>query len=355
MTPPAAVVASVPVPAGAGLAAHRAARRRRGVAVVGGLAALALALFVATMMLGSYRLGAWDVVAATLGIGGDPSVEFVVRELRLPTAVTGLAAGLALGVAGVVFQRLLANPLASPDFVGVSSGASVAAVAAITLYGASSAGISVAALAGAFLTCLLVYLLAWRDGVSGYRFVLIGIGIAEFMYAICGVLIARAEMFDARAATAWLVGSVGYAGQGQLRALLAACAALLPLALVLARPLRALELGDDAASALGVGVERCRLALIGVAIALVAFATAAVGPILFVALMAGPIAARVLGPARGLLAAAGLVGAVIVLSADLVAVHALPVVLPTGVVTGAIGAPYLIWLLATANRAGRGG
>jgi len=353
VTPPVAVAA--PVPAAPGLAAHHAARRRRTLVVICALAAVVAGLFVATMMLGSYRLGAWDVVAATLGIGDDASVEFVVRELRLPTAVTGLAAGLALGVAGVTFQRLLGNPLASPDFVGVSSGAGVAAVAAITIFSAGSVGISVAALAGAVVTSVLVYLLAWRDGVSGYRFVLIGIGISEFMYAITGYLVARADMFDARAAVAWLIGSVGYAGQGQLRALLGACAVLVPLALVLARPLRALELGDEAASALGVGVERCRLALIGVAIALVAFATAAVGPILFVALMAGPIAARVLGPARGLLVASGLVGAVIVLSADLVAVHALPAVLPTGVVTGAIGAPYLIWLLATANRAGRGG
>ena len=184
---------------------------------------------------------------------------------------------------------------------------------------------------------------------------LIGISISEFMYSIAGYLVARADKSDARAATAWHVGSVGYAGTGQLRALLVAVAVLVPLALVLARALRTLELGDDAASALGVGVERSRLALIGVAIVLVAFATAAVGPILFVALMSGPIAGRLLGPAPGLLVASGLVGAVIVMAAALVAVHALPAVLPTGVVTGAIGAPYLIWLLATANRAGRGG
>jgi iron complex transport system permease protein len=353
VTPPAAIAA--PAPAAPALAAHRAARRRRGLLVIGALAGLALALFVLTMMLGSYRLGAWDVVAATLGVGGDPSMEFVVRELRLPTAVTGLVAGVALGMGGIVFQRLLGNPLASPDFVGVSSGASLAAVAGITLFGATSAGISVAALCGALASCALVYLLAWRDGVSGYRFVLIGIGISEFMLSITGYLVARADMFDARAASAWLVGSVGYAGSGQLRALLVAVAVLAPLALVLARSLRALELGDDAASALGAGVERSRLALIAVAIVLVAFATAAVGPILFVALMAGPIAARLLGPSPGALAAAGLVGAVIVMAADLVAVHALPAVLPTGVVTGAIGAPYLIWLLVTANRAGRGG
>ena len=139
------------------------------------------------------------------------------------------------------------------------------------------------------------------------------------------------------------------------RALLAAVVILLPAALLLARPLGTLELGDDAAKALGARVEACRLGLIAVAIVLVAFATAAAGPILFVALIAGPVARRLLGPAPGAIAAAALVGAIIVLSSDLVAVHVLPIALPTGVVTGAIGAPYLVWLLITANRAGRGG
>jgi iron complex transport system permease protein len=153
----------------------------------------------------------------------------------------------------------------------------------------------------------------------------------------------------------WLVGSVGHAGPAQLQALWVAVVLLVPLALVLDRPLRALELGDDAARMLGVRVELCRLGLIAVAITLIAFATAAAGPIMFVALIAGPIAMRLLGPASGGILAAALVGAVIVLAADLVAEHLLPAALPTGVVTGAIGAPYLMWLLVTANREGRGG
>jgi iron complex transport system permease protein len=319
------------------------------------LAGVALALFVVTMLVGSYGLGPWDVIASALHVTSDPSTDFVVRELRLPTALTALAVGLAFGVAGVVFQTLLANPLASPDFVGVTSGASLFAVAAIVLFNAGSAGISLAALVGALVSAALVYLLAWRDGITGYRFILIGIGVSQFMTSIAGYIIVKADIYDAREAMTWLVGSVGRAGAGQLNLVLAAVAILLPAALLLGRALRALELGDDAARALGVRVEIARLALIAVSIVLIAAATAAAGPIMFVALLAGPIARRLLAPAPGAILAAALVGAIIVLAADLIANHALPVALPTGVVTGSIGAPYLIWLLATANRQGRGG
>jgi iron complex transport system permease protein len=344
-----------PAAARRAVAAHRAARRRRALLVTSALTLLVGTLFVVTMMIGSYGLGAWDVIASSLHLRDDPGVDFVVRELRLPTALTCLGVGIALGVAGLVFQQLLANPLASPDFVGISSGASLFGVSAIVLFHVTSAGISLAALAGALVSAVLVYLLAWRDGISGYRFILIGIGVSELMLALVGYMVARAEQWDARAASAWLIGSVGYAGTGQLRALFLVLALLVPAALVLHRALRALELGDDAATALGARVEAYRLALIGIAIVLVGFATAAAGPLLFVALLAGPIARRLVGPAGGVLLAAGLVGAIIVFAADLVALLALPAALPTGVVTGAIGAPYLIVLLATTNRAGRGG
>jgi iron complex transport system permease protein len=340
---------------GDSVSAHRSTRRRRTLVVTSVLGAGAFALFVVTMMIGSYPLGPWEVIASTFHLEADPAIDFVVRELRLPTAATGLGVGLALGVSGLVFQRLLANPLASPDFVGVSSGASLFAVSSIILFNAGSAGISVAALAGALVSAGLVYVLAWRDGISGYRFILIGIGISEFMFAIVGYMVAKADIYDAREALTWLVGSVGQAGQGELRVLLVAVAVLLPVAILLDRSLRALELGDDAATALGVRVEVSRLALIAVSIALIAFATAAAGPIMFVALVAGPIARRLLGTTSGGILAAAFVGAIIVLASDLVAEHLLPVALPTGVVTGAVGAPYLIWLLATANREGRGG
>lgn len=344
-----------PAQAGALLDAHLASERRRSIAIAATLGAIALALCITTMMVGSYALNPWQVVASLLGIGGDSGIDFVVREVRLPTATTALFSGMALGVAGVVFQRLLANPLASPDFVGVSAGAGLFAVTAIVLFSVSSIVISGAALAGAAVSASLIYVLAWRDGISGYRFILIGIGVSEFMYALIGYLIVRAKFTDARAAMTWLMGSVGQADTAQIWVLVVAVAALLPLALLLGRPLRMLELGDDTATGLGLRTEPARLALIAVSLLLIAVATAAVGPIMFVALMAGPIASRLLRGGPGLILCSALIGATIVLAADLIAVHALPVQLPTGVITGAIGAPYLLWLLATTNREGRGG
>jgi iron complex transport system permease protein len=319
------------------------------------LALVAFALFILTMMIGSFYVPAWDVIMSAFHLRDEPSVDFIVRDLRLPTATAALAVGFALGVSGLLFQKLLGNPLASPDFVGISSGASMFAVSAIILFGAGSSMISASALAGALVSAFIIYLLAWRDGISGYRFILIGIALSQFMLAIIGYIVARAELYEARQAMTWLVGTVGQAGSTELRVLLGALLILVPVALMLQRPLRVLELGDDTAKALGAHVELSRLALIAVAIVLIGFATAVAGPIMFVALIAGPIAQRIVGHSGGGIMAAGLVGSIIVLGADLTAHHVVPVDLPTGVITGIIGAPYLIWLLATVNREGRGG
>jgi iron complex transport system permease protein len=337
------------------VATGRRTRRRRAGSVTVALALVAFALFILTMMVGSYYVPAWDVITSAFHLRDDPSVDFIVRDLRLPTATAALAVGFALGVSGLLFQKLLGNPLASPDFVGISSGASLFAVSAIILFGAGSAMISASALAGALVSALLIYLLAWRDGISGYRFVLIGIGLSQFMMSIVGYIVARAELYEARQAMTWLVGTVGQAGSTELRTLLVALVVLVPAALLLQRQMRVLELGDDTAKALGARVELSRLALIAVSIVLIGFATAVAGPIMFVALIAGPIAQRLVGHSGGGIIAAGLVGSIIVLGADLVAHHVVPVDLPTGVITGIIGAPYLIWLLATVNREGRGG
>ena len=335
--------------------ADRRARRRRGHVVTVSLAVLACALFVLTMMVGSYFVSGIDVVRSLLHVSDDAGVDFIVQELRLPRATAALAVGLALGISGTLFQQLLANPLASPDFIGISSGASLAAVSGIIVFQLGGYGISALALVGALGSAALIYLVAWRGGISGYRLILVGIGVSQFMLSIVTYLIARANIYEAREAMHWLVGSIGQSGGPELRALVGSLLVLGPVALVLNRPLRALELGDDTAAALGTRVELSRLGLIAVSIALVAFATSVAGPIAFVALVAGPIAHRILGPAPGGIIASALVGASIVLAADLVSQHLLPLALPTGVVTGAVGAPYLIWLLATVNRQGRGG
>ncbi|WP_326557518.1 FecCD family ABC transporter permease [Micromonospora sp. NBC_01796] len=339
----------------AALRHNRRRRAGRSVVVTGALTVTVAALFVLTMMVGSFRIGAGEVIASVLHLSDNPSVDFVVRGLRLPTASSALAVGLALGASGTIFQQVLRNPLASPDFVGITSGAGLTAVTGIVIFQVSGLLVSGLALGGAIVAALLMYVLAWRDGVTGYRFILIGIGVAVFFDGLVGYVLSRAQLFEARQAMHWLTGSVGQASTTELRLLFGALVVLLPLALMLQRPLQALELGDDAARTLGTRTELSRAALLGTAVILVAFAVAVAGPIAFVALVAGPIANRLLGPATGGIPAAALVGAALLLSADLVAVHLLPTPLPTGVVTGAVGAPYLLWLLATTNRQGAGG
>ncbi len=342
-------------PVSAGLRRIRFSARRRELVVTAALGALALGLFVLTLGVGSTYLPPGDVIASLLGISSDPGVDFIVIDLRLPVAAAALCVGIALGVAGTIFQRLLANPLAAPEFVGVSAGSSLAAVAGIVLFSWSGYGISMAALLGAVGGAALIYALAWRDGINGYRLILIGIGATQLMLALVTYLIARAEIREAREAMHWLVGSIGQGGTAELRALAIALVILAPAALLMNRSLSALELGDDAARALGVRVESARLGLIAIAVALVGFSTAVAGPIAFVALAAGPIAERVASTAQRGILAAGFVGASIVLASDLIAQHLAPVALPTGVVTGAVGAPYLLWLLARLNREARSG
>jgi iron complex transport system permease protein len=345
----------LPVAVAARSRRHRLHRRRRGLVVTSLLGALAFVLFVLTLAIGSTYVPPVDVLASVFGLSSNQGVDFIVNGLRLPIAASALCVGLALGIAGTLFQRLLANPLAAPELIGISAGASLAAVAGIVLFAWSGYAISIAGLLGAFAGAALIYSLAWRGGVSGYRLILIGIGISELMLSLVTYLVAKAEIYDAREAMHWLVGSIGQAGTAELRALIVALLILVPVAVGLNGALRALELGDESARTLGVRVETARLGLIAVAVALVAFATAVAGPIAFVALVAGPIAQRLLGPTQGSILAAAFVGASIVLAADLVSQQALPVALPTGVVTGAIGAPYLLWVLVGMNREGRGG
>ena len=337
-------------PVRADLRADRQGRRRRALLVNSGLLVLVAVLVTVSLTMGSVRLSARQVLLSLLGAMDNEAVNFVVRDLQWPQARAAVAAGLALGIAGTLFQHLLRNPLASPDFVGVSSGASVAAVAGIVIHDFGGVGIPVLAVAGALLSSLLMYALAWKDGISGYRFILIGIGISTFMYGVIGFLLTRSRLQEAREAMHWLVGTVGQSGNTEVNILLMALAVLVPLSLVLRRMLRALELGDDTSRTLGTRTEAARLALILVGVVLTGLATAVAGPLVFVALVAGPVADRLLGPATGGLLAAGAVGASLVLASDYVAVNLLPMQLPTGVVTGAVGAPYLLWLLATTNR-----
>ncbi|TKV29341.1 iron ABC transporter permease [Arthrobacter sp. NamB2] len=318
------------------------------------VAGIVLVLFAVNILLGSYTVTIPDFFRI-LGGADIPGASFIVLESKLPRAVIGLMIGVAFGIAGAVFQTMLRNPLASPDIIGISYGASASAVAAIVLFGAAGAAVSFSALIGALVVAAAIYLISRRGGVAGYRLILVGIGFAAVMHAVVNFLITRADLRTAAEAVLWLSGSLNSSNWDRVAVLLACLVVLVPVAAVLSRSLRGLELGDDAAAGLGVRVEASRLWLMFTAVALAAVATAAAGPVASVAFLAGPIASRLLAN-RSSLAMAALVGAVIVLAADFVAANLIPgASLPVGVVTGALGAPFLLWLLATANRSGQGG
>lgn len=332
---------------------HRHARRTA--TVVGGLVLLLAALATVALLLGDAALTPAEVGSALVG-QAEPVVRFVVVELRLPRLLTAVVVGLCLGASGAVFQSVVRNPLASPDIVGITASAGATGVVGVVLLGLSGAALSGTVLAGALVAALLVYALAWRQGVQGYRLVLVGIGVAAFATAATSYVLTRADVRDAQVAYAWLTGSLNGAAWGPFVTLAASAVVLLALLAAQTRALRALELGDDAAAGLGTRAERARLLLVLTAVALAAVAVAASGPIAFVALMAAPIARRLVGATGVTLTASALVGAAILSASDLVAQFAVPgTSYPVGVVTGLVGAPYLVWLLARTNRTGAGG
>jgi iron complex transport system permease protein len=317
--------------------------RPRMIAVGLALAVVTLVPFCYGMTIGSFPISLPGVVSALFG-NGEPGAVYIVRDLRLPRAVTGLLVGLAFGMAGALFQTVTRNPLASPDIVGVNQGAAALAVAGITL-GFGSA--PVLGVIGGLGAGLLVYLLSWSRGTTGYRFILVGVGVAAACTSITDFLMTRAQIFEAQLAMGWLVGNLNDREWSHVQPLAVALVVLAPVAVFLGPWMRQLQLGEDVATGLGTPVRFATLALLVTGVGLATFATAAAGPVLFVALVSPQIAQRLAGMAWPPLIVSGLTGSAVVLSADVLSRVTLPSAnLPVGVVTGALGAPVLLWLLA---------
>lgn len=328
---------------------RRRARRRTGVTIALGMGVIVV--FAASLMIGQTFYPIDEVVRVILG-ETVPGASFTVGELRLPRAVLAVLAGLAFGIAGVTFQTMLRNPLASPDIIGITAGAGAAAVFGIVVLSLGDTAVSMLAVAGGLLTALAIYLLSNKGGFAGTRLILIGIGVAAMLDAAITYILSKAPAYDLQAAMRWLTGSLNGATWSAVLPLALASLVLVPALLSRGRDLNVLRLGDDAAASLGVRLQGTRVTVIVAAVALLAFATAATGPIAFVAFMAGPIAARIVGPGGSLLLPAGLVGALLVQLADLLGQFAFDSRYPVGVVTGVLGAPFLIYLLIRTNRAG---
>lgn len=319
------------------------------------LAAATGLVFAAGIGTGDYPMSLGEVLRALAG-RGDYGTLVVVHEFRLPRALVGLMVGASFGIAGAVFQTLTRNPLASPDMIGLTSGATTAVVAGIVLGFGTGWGPQAMAVAGGLASAAAIYLLAWKRGATGYRIVLVGIGISWMCTSATSYLLVKADLWEAQQVMRWLVGSLNASDWVHVRPLSLAMLLAVPAVLLLARWLRLLQLGDDVAIGLGVPVRWAQLGLVGTAVVLMAFGTAATGPILFVALTAPHIAQRLTALTAPPLVASGLTGALLVTGADLLARQVVPdTPLPIGVVTGVLGGVFLLWLLLRANRVGTGG
>jgi iron complex transport system permease protein len=323
-----------------------AAKRTGTVLIV--LAAVTLVAFLVCAGIGSMRISPLDVLLALLG-HGDPVHVTVIEQFRLPRMVLGLLVGASLAAAGAILQGMIRNPLASPDLVGITGGASATAVAFITLtagkYGVR--WLPLWAIAGGAGAAFLIYALAWKRGVSPLRLVLIGIGLSSALSAATSVLLIASPLIVANQAMTWLTGSLYGAAWSSVWTMLPWTVVCLPLAWTLARQVDVQELGDDIAVGLGSRVQRQRLFLLALSVALAGTAVALAGGIAFVGLMAPHLARRLVGSAfASVMPTAALLGALLVLLADLAGrtVFA-PIEVPAGVFTAAIGAPFFIYLL----------
>ncbi len=300
------------------------------------------------MTLGSFPLPIADVVNGVLGIGSRDA-DFIVRTLRLPRVLAAVLVGAALALAGTIFQGLVRNPLVSPDIIGVNAGATLVAVAWIVT-GQPGALLPLIAFAGAVGAAALVYTLTWQGGVSGSRLILVGIGVNALFSAGTTLLIVRYPIDRVSSAVLWATGTVYGADWLDVIVLVVTLAILGTVAGALMWSLRVLQLGDATARSLGLPLERTRLGLVLVGCALSAVAVSVAGPVGFVAFMVPHVGRMLAGPMTGgVLLLTGVLGGLLLLGADLIGQHALPVSLPVGVVTAALGAPYFLYLLYRTN------
>lgn len=312
------------------------------------LLVITLALAIFALSIGSYSLTPMEVINAL----ADPDAGFartVVVEWRLPRVLLALLVGALLAISGALFQSLTDNSLGSPDIIGFTTGSYTGAIIVMLSVGTTITQVSLGALAGGLITAVVVMLLSFRGGMDSFRLIIVGIGVTAFLTAVNQWLLLRIQVEEAMSASIWGSGTLA---NSSMPAVIFSAIALVVLGVLVAAQapgLRQLQLGNDLARAHGVRTTRVRVNVVLLGVALVAVAVAAAGPISFVALTAPPIAARLLGSTSLPLAGSGIVGAFIVLGADLVAQHVVGGI-PVGTVTVVLGGGYLVLLLVREAR-----
>ncbi|MFD2444535.1 FecCD family ABC transporter permease [Bacillus sp. CGMCC 1.16607] len=318
---------------------------------------VSFSVFILSTGLGEMKISPINVLKVLFG-GGTDIHRLVIQTFRLPRIIIALMVGISLAVAGGILQGLIRNPLASPDILGITGGAAVAVVGFLALFSDESNSLTVsiqwmpvAAFIGAAIVALLVYFLAWKNGVSPIRLVLIGIGISALMQALTNLMMIMGPIYRASEANIWLTGTVYGSNWKHVITLVPWTLILLVVVMMMARNVNVQELGDEIATGVGSHVQKQRFWLLMLATALIGSSVAFAGGIGFVGLMAPHMARRLVGSAFGaLLPVSALIGGILVMVADLIGRTMFsPLEVPAGVFTASIGAPYFIYLLFRAR------
>jgi iron complex transport system permease protein len=314
---------------------------------------LTLAVLIISAGLGEVSISPLTVLSLLFG-GGTDYEQLIVQQFRLPRILASLFVGMALAVAGGILQGMIRNNLAAPDTIGLTAGAGMAVVSFLWFFSDDNYSLTVsiqwlpvAAFIGASVVALAVYLLSWKDGVTPIRLILIGIGISAFMQAATTTFMVLSPIYTASQANIWITGSVNSVTWSDVKILVPVTAVLLLIAFFSARTVTIQSLGEEVATSVGNAVQRHRFFLLLTSTALVGTAVAIAGGIGFVGLMAPHMARRLVGSSYGaLLPVAALIGAILVMAADLIGRTMFsPSIVPAGVFTAALGAPYFIYLL----------
>lgn len=313
-----------------------------------------IAVFLVSLNMGTMKIPLAEVVKAFNGTGSEQNYT-VLMHFRLPRMVIAILIGAGIAVSGAILQSVSRNALADPGILGINSGAGLAVVLYIFYFQGSSFSSGIwsvyimpfAALVGAFLAAFLIYSLAWKQGVTPIRLVLVGIGINAAFGALIIVFQLMMDPNNFMQATIWLSGSIWGASWEYVVAILPWILLLIPWAVYKSQNLNVLNLGDHTAAGLGVTVERERRTLLLISVALAGACVAVGGGIAFLGLVAPHLARKLVGPRhQGMLPVSALLGSLVLLVADMIGKNLMaPSEIPVGLVVSCLGAPYFIYLL----------
>ncbi|MCR5716222.1 MAG: iron ABC transporter permease [Lachnospiraceae bacterium] len=326
-------------------------RRRQYVSTLCLLLLVLCALACLNLTIGEKNYSIYQVLHVLTGTSQEGA--YLITRLRLPRTLAAILSGIAFGVAGNIFQTLLRNPLASPDIIGVSTGSTVAAVYCILFLNLSRGIVSVISVFAGILVAFCIYRISYTDRFSANRLILVGIGMQAFFNALINWMILKAAEYDVPTAMRWMTGNLNGIVTDSLPLLFLVVIFSLTCILLLRHGMQSLTLGDEYAIILGVRVRIVRAALILCSVMLIAFATAITGPISSIAFLSGPIATKICGKSQANILSSALVGALLVLGGDFIGQNLLFTRYPVGVITGLLGAPYLIYLLIQNQKGGR--